>query len=44
MTEVVIEMAPVKTKTGVNPRYISARIPNGIINPVRASIEIIFVF
>lgn len=41
-TEVVIEIAPSKTKYGGKPKYISDKIPIGIINPSNASIEMAF--
>jgi hypothetical protein len=32
----VMEAAPVKTKTGLSPRYTSPRIPSGISSPASA--------
>lgn len=41
ITEVVMLMAPNKTKIGESPKYTSDKIPNGIKSPPKANQEIL---
>ncbi|MBK7524481.1 MAG: hypothetical protein IPI53_10065 [Saprospiraceae bacterium] len=42
ITEAVIAIAPINTKTGGTPKYTSVNIPIGISKPVSANQEMVF--